>query len=210
MARTIRIDDEVWHELQRRAVAFEDTPNSVLRKVLRIDNQRGSYRPEAGESDEASRNPRSGKGHPTYVYNYGDPNPLFGGGGEWRGRVTEVGGRFPGLREHAISEYVGNTLVVEFEQRPGTPRIPPGVSAKARCDSLYRVTNAYVEADGRRVLVGTLVGKGLASAIDVYASVSASALLTGASSTPTFYINGERKREPLLVGSTWKINGSDA
>jgi hypothetical protein len=35
--KTIRIDDEVWAALQKRARAFEDTPNSVLRRVLGID-----------------------------------------------------------------------------------------------------------------------------------------------------------------------------
>lgn len=43
--RTIRVDDDVWKALQRRATAFEDTPNSVLRRVLRLDNpdkQKGS------------------------------------------------------------------------------------------------------------------------------------------------------------------------
>lgn len=33
MSPTIRIDDEVWAWLKSRAVPFEDTPNSVLRRV---------------------------------------------------------------------------------------------------------------------------------------------------------------------------------
>jgi hypothetical protein len=46
-SRTIRIDDEVWAELQQRARPLEDTPNSVLRRVfglpekeLRSDNSK--------------------------------------------------------------------------------------------------------------------------------------------------------------------------
>lgn len=35
--KTIKIDDEVWHALQKRAIAFEDTPNSVLRRLLHLD-----------------------------------------------------------------------------------------------------------------------------------------------------------------------------
>lgn len=42
--RTIRIDDEVWKELQKQATPFEDTPNDVLRKVLRLGNKK-SKRP---------------------------------------------------------------------------------------------------------------------------------------------------------------------
>ncbi len=33
-AKVIRIDEEVWAELQKRAHPLEDTPNSVLRKVF--------------------------------------------------------------------------------------------------------------------------------------------------------------------------------
>jgi negative regulator of replication initiation len=49
--RTIRIDDDVWRGLQRRATPFEDTPNCVLRRLLKLDAakkacaSRGSKRP---------------------------------------------------------------------------------------------------------------------------------------------------------------------
>lgn len=43
-SKVIRIDDEVWVELQRRARPLEDTPNTVLRRVLDL--------PEASTSDE--------------------------------------------------------------------------------------------------------------------------------------------------------------
>lgn len=33
----IRVDDEVWKELKKRAEPLVDTPNSVLRKYLKID-----------------------------------------------------------------------------------------------------------------------------------------------------------------------------
>ena len=33
-SKVIRIDDQVWAELQRRARPLEDTPNSVLRRVF--------------------------------------------------------------------------------------------------------------------------------------------------------------------------------
>ena len=38
---TIRIDEEVWAWLQTRAKPFEDTPNSVLRRIASLD-ERGS------------------------------------------------------------------------------------------------------------------------------------------------------------------------
>ncbi|MFB0517129.1 MAG: hypothetical protein ACETWG_11085 [Candidatus Neomarinimicrobiota bacterium] len=38
---TIRIDDEVWEELKLRAVPLEDTPNSVLRVLLKLEIGKG-------------------------------------------------------------------------------------------------------------------------------------------------------------------------
>ena len=37
MARTIRVDSDVYAWLQRQARAFEDTPNSVLRRIAALD-----------------------------------------------------------------------------------------------------------------------------------------------------------------------------
>lgn len=53
-SRVIRIDEEVWVELKRRAVPFEDNPNSVLRRVLGLkDNELG--RNSIGEGKIDSR-----------------------------------------------------------------------------------------------------------------------------------------------------------
>jgi Mrr restriction endonuclease-like protein len=39
LSPNIRIDDDVYNYLQRRARAFVDTPNSVLRRLLGLDTQ---------------------------------------------------------------------------------------------------------------------------------------------------------------------------
>jgi hypothetical protein len=44
-AKVIRIDEEVWAELQKRARPLEDTPNSVLRRVFGLPE-------EASETDK--------------------------------------------------------------------------------------------------------------------------------------------------------------
>jgi len=46
--RVIRIDQEVWTELQRRGVAFEDNPNSVLRRLLGLTPNRVSETDDSG------------------------------------------------------------------------------------------------------------------------------------------------------------------
>ena len=38
-SRVIRIDDQVWAELQQRARPLEDTPNSVLRRVFTLPEE---------------------------------------------------------------------------------------------------------------------------------------------------------------------------
>lgn len=53
-SKVIRIDEEVWAELQRRARPLEDTPNSVLRRVFGL--------PEgASEDEEAGTELRFGR-----------------------------------------------------------------------------------------------------------------------------------------------------
>ena len=41
-SRVIRIDQEVWSELQRRAIPFQDNPNSVIRRLLELTTNRAS------------------------------------------------------------------------------------------------------------------------------------------------------------------------
>lgn len=60
----IRIDDEVYQALQRNAVAFEDTPNAVLRRLIGVDlkgdarrlAKRSRSRSEKRSESLASRN----------------------------------------------------------------------------------------------------------------------------------------------------------
>lgn len=46
MAPTIRIDDDVYAWLQEHARPFEDTPNSVLRRLANLDQQKEVAMPE--------------------------------------------------------------------------------------------------------------------------------------------------------------------
>ena len=46
---TIRIDDQVWGWLQSKAKPFEDTPNSVLRRLAGLD---GVHQPAPGASSQ--------------------------------------------------------------------------------------------------------------------------------------------------------------
>lgn len=39
MTPTIRIDNDVWTYLKKKAEPFEDTPNSVLRRLLRLEKR---------------------------------------------------------------------------------------------------------------------------------------------------------------------------
>jgi hypothetical protein len=51
-SKVIRIDEDVWSELQRRARPLEDTPNSVLRRVFNLPDE---------AADETETDPRIGR-----------------------------------------------------------------------------------------------------------------------------------------------------
>jgi len=50
MSVSVELDDQVFSELQNRAVPFVDTPNSVLRRILGLD----------GSADASDKSPGSG------------------------------------------------------------------------------------------------------------------------------------------------------
>lgn len=50
-SRVIRIDQEVWAELQRQAIPFEDNPNSVLRRIFGLGQHGGSRSDGSGAND---------------------------------------------------------------------------------------------------------------------------------------------------------------
>lgn len=54
MSPTIRVDDEVYEELQKRATPFVDTPNSTLRRVLGLPPGKAS---QTGGEATASSSP---------------------------------------------------------------------------------------------------------------------------------------------------------
>jgi negative regulator of replication initiation len=54
MMPTIRIDDEVWKYLQSRAKPFEDTPNDVLRRELRLAAPNSAAPPTVGTSSRGT------------------------------------------------------------------------------------------------------------------------------------------------------------
>ena len=55
---TIRVDDEVFRALQRRGQPFVDTPNSVLRRLLRLD--KGDSRTGRSGTRSPSRSRQAG------------------------------------------------------------------------------------------------------------------------------------------------------
>src|SRR5207249_4392035 len=55
--RVIRVDDDVYRILQKEARPFEDTPNSVLRRLLRLGDE------NANRADRPSVPSRRSVGH---------------------------------------------------------------------------------------------------------------------------------------------------
>jgi hypothetical protein len=78
MAPTIRIDEEVYAWLQTRARPFEDSPNTVLRRLAELDTVNNS-RPEV---NRVTMHDRTGK------LQQGGPGPLHLKGGRGRTGLT--------------------------------------------------------------------------------------------------------------------------
>ncbi len=55
MSPTIRVDDDVYEALQERGIAFVDTPNSVLRRLMGLGDQEDQ--PEGPTTAERSSGP---------------------------------------------------------------------------------------------------------------------------------------------------------
>lgn len=68
MAPTIRIDDEVYSWLQGQARPFDDTPNSVLRRLARLDGE-----PSASATKENTRAEPTPRGVKTPQGAYREP-----------------------------------------------------------------------------------------------------------------------------------------
>ena len=90
--RVIRVDDEVWRALQKKALPFEDTPNSVLRRVLKVN----------GVRSRKNAAPRLPRGQRTRQEDFRQPilRALYEMGGS--GKTTEVLDR--------VKEMIGDKL----------------------------------------------------------------------------------------------------
>ena len=51
---TIRVDEEVWTELQKKAEPLVDNPNSVLRRILGLSDAKARKQPGNGRSSSAA------------------------------------------------------------------------------------------------------------------------------------------------------------
>jgi hypothetical protein len=111
MSPTIRIDEDVWSALQKRAHPFVDTPNDVLRRILNLDRHRARQ-----SGNGAAPHPRLRRGERTPEEAYYSPVLAA---------VAELGGRG---RVDQILDLVGKAMAASFrppdyeELSTGTPR----------------------------------------------------------------------------------------
>lgn len=64
MSHTIRIDSEVYEWLKRQAVPFDDTPNSVLRRVAGLNSDKQKSSTASSQTPRTSKEPGSGRRPP--------------------------------------------------------------------------------------------------------------------------------------------------
>ncbi len=92
--KAIRIDDDVWVSLQKKANAFEDTPNSVLRRVLGIDKANAKH----GKKTRAARGTRT----PQSAFREPLLKVLYESGGA--GKMSEVVDRVGDMMSEQLNE----------------------------------------------------------------------------------------------------------
>lgn len=91
MSPVIRIDDQVWTWLQSQARPFEDTPNSVLRRVAGIEATGRAERNEQMSTPDNDRRHLSGRVL-NARWNVGARHALYHREGRWYNNLM----RFPG------------------------------------------------------------------------------------------------------------------
>jgi restriction system protein len=107
----IRVDDEVFRALQKQAIPFVDTPNSVLRRLLALDKlapanqQRTGVRRVSGRSQEGS---------PREIYR----RPILRA-------LVALGGRAPTreVLQRAHQSLKGNLAPADLEELPSGQRL---------------------------------------------------------------------------------------
>jgi 5-methylcytosine-specific restriction protein A len=139
MSPTIRIDEDVYAWLQQNARPFEDTPNSVLRRVAGLENSipiQNSQRPSKGSNvrtNEVSQNRTFSSKHGRMgldgkqlnkEWEVGARHALFSRDGTWYENLE----RFPG----ALFDPSGYVLFKNEEEYYNDPHIKVGKKTNVR------------------------------------------------------------------------------
>ena len=120
---TVRVDDEVYAWLQRNARPFEDTPNSVLRRLAGIDSAGSKVKGAQGRSSMEKRVVHQGRIGITgkqlnKEWNVGARHALFSRDGCWYENLEQ----FPG----ALFDLDGYVLFRSEQEYRNSPRIKIG------------------------------------------------------------------------------------
>jgi len=120
LAPTIRIDDEVYAWLQKHARAFEDTPNSVLRRLAGLDTEKGGEKMLTTGSTTRQSNGRLGLTGQQLnkEWGVGARHALFHKDGTWYNNLQ----RFPG----ALFDPEGYVLFKIEEEYLSSPYVSVG------------------------------------------------------------------------------------
>ena len=156
MTPTIRIDDQVWKELQARAQAFVDSPNTVLRRLLGLEGDPVPERrsPAAARRNGGGRSSGRQQFLPQSAYRQPILRALARSGGE--ASVEDV------LRE-VRKALEGRFSKADFEEMPSTPEerwrnlarwerknmVIEGLLDRASPRGVWRLTEAGWHAAGR-------------------------------------------------------------
>jgi hypothetical protein len=136
MPPTIRIDDEVYAWLQKNARAFEDSPNSVLRRVAGLDDQGA---PDAAASPEHAAvqaiRPRSARGRSGLTgqqlneeWKVGAQHALYHADGTWYENLRKFPGALFDRHGYVLFESAENFKKSTFLKIGEKTNVPRGIS----------------------------------------------------------------------------------
>ena len=117
--KSIRIDDEVWERIKSEAVPLEDTPNSVLRRLLLSSTP-------APDQDVVQEDPQTGRASPHELLDVNEyTEPILSA-------VDELGGQ---AKAADIMRQLEETLVPKLKPKDLLPTPKSGIRWMSRAHS---------------------------------------------------------------------------
>lgn len=121
---TIRIDDDTYKWLQNQARPFEDTPNSVLRRIAGLDDSDSKPKKTIAKGDTKMNAKTLNE-----LWNVGALHALYHKDGCWYNNLTAFPGAFFDPNGYVLFQTEADYLNSSFLNIGKETNVPSGISA---------------------------------------------------------------------------------